>query len=103
MGRKGNSRPARWAAACAAMRTSLSAAEAAAESFNSARADLEELKSEYEEWLENTPENLQASALGEKLQAVADLDLGEEMDVGDFSSVADEAEGLDLPRGFGQD
>ena len=63
-------------------------------------AALEELvavQEEYREWLDNLPENLQQSSLGEKLQAVCDLDLESAFEA------AQEAEGIDLPLGFGRD
>lgn len=77
------SRPARWAEAA-------SAAVAALET-------LSEIQAEYQEWRDNLPENLQDSALGEKLQAVCDLDLDSALDA------ANEADGADLPLGFGRD
>ena len=50
---------------------------------------LRELQEEYQEWLDNLPENLQSTALAEKLDEVCSLDL-DQLDV-------------DLPRGFGRD
>lgn len=81
--KKNQSRAARWQAAASA-----------------AVAALEELKSvqdEYEEWKDNLPENLQNSAVGEKLEAVCDLDVDGGLDT------ANEADGIDLPLGFGRD
>lgn len=77
------SRADRWADACGTAREGLD--------------ELASLKEEYEEWRDNLPENLQQSALGEKLQAVCDLDLDSAV------SMIDEAEGMDLPLGFGRD
>lgn len=48
------------------------------------------LQEEYQEWLENLPENLEGTALAEKLAAVCELDLEE---------IAE----IDLPLGFGRD
>jgi hypothetical protein len=62
-------RPQRWAAAVAALRT---------------------LQDEYRAWLDNLPENLSASRLADKLQAIAELDLEELLAV-------------DPPRGYGRD
>jgi hypothetical protein len=59
--------------------------------------ELEELRCEYEEWQGNLPENLQSSPLGEKLEAVVSLDFQSAIDT------AQEADGLDLPLGFGRD
>lgn len=50
---------------------------------------LRQLQGEYQDWLESLPENLQDSALAEKLQAIVELDL-DDLD-------------LELPRGFGRD
>jgi hypothetical protein len=62
------SRPARWADAVDTLR---------------------ELQAEYQAWLDNLPEQLQGTALAEKLEEVCSLDI-EQLDV-------------DLPRGFGRD
>jgi hypothetical protein len=61
----------------------------------------EELRSEYEEWKENLPENLQEGTLAEKLEAVCDLEFDGAID--DLESLIGEAEGMDLPLGFGRD
>lgn len=77
------SRPARWAIAASA-----------------AVAALDELKSiqeEYQGWLDNLPDNLQGSALADKLNDVCNIDLDSAIDA------ANEADGADLPRGFGRD
>ena len=63
-------------------------------------AALEELVSiqeEYQEWLDNLPDNLRQSTLGEKLEEVTGLDLSSALD-----TVA-EADSADLPLGFGRD
>lgn len=71
-------------------------AEAAGDAVDALQR-LRDLQSEYEDWKDNLPENLQGSTLGEKLEAVCDLDLDGALDT------ATEAEGLDLPLGFGRD
>jgi hypothetical protein len=77
------SRPARWAAAVA---TAMGALEV-----------LEEIQGEYADWRDGLPENLQNTALSEKLDAVCDLDIeGAE-------SIINEAEDIELPLGFGRD
>jgi hypothetical protein len=68
------SRPSRWADAIATLR---------------------ELHAEYVEWLDAMPEPLRGSALGDKLQAVADVDID--------SATLTELDALDLPQGFGRD
>lgn len=77
------SRPERWADACSRALDAIS--------------DLEGLKEEYEEWKDNLPDSLQQSPVGEKLDAVCDLDLDS------ARSAIEEAEGTDLPLGFGKD
>ena len=77
------SRASRWSDAC--------------NDASDAIGRLKELQEEYSDWKDNLPENLLASPVGEKLEAVCDLDLdGAESTIG-------EAEGLDLPMGFGRD
>jgi hypothetical protein len=77
------SRPARWADACDRARSAIE--------------ELIDLQSEYQEWLDTLPENLQDGATAEKLTEVADLDLESARDA------IDEATSVDLPRGFGRD
>jgi ParB/RepB/Spo0J family partition protein len=74
--RRSESRPQRWSAA-------IDRARAAFE-------DLEGLREEYEEWRGNLPENLQDSALAQKLDDVIGLDFS-------APDILDEAEGVDLP------
>lgn len=80
---KKQSRAQRWSEACSDAIDALSR--------------LVDLQSEYQDWLDNLPENLADSPVGEKLQAVCDLDLS------GAQSTVEEAEGLDLPQGFGRD
>lgn len=63
----------------------------------SALEELQEIQSEFEDWKGNLPENLASSPLGEKLDAVCDLDISSALDT------AQEAESADLPLGFGRD
>lgn len=89
--------------------------------LSNAMSELDGLREEYEEWQSNLPENLQQSALGEKLEAVCSLNftvdefdgIGADSDEDDLQSalsdvenIEDElsdAENADLPRGFGKD
>lgn len=87
------SRTARWNAA-------VILAKAAQQALSDSLGDLADIQSEFEEWRDNLPENLQGSMLGEKLDAVCDLDLDV---LGEVESLLDECEQLDLPRGFGRD
>jgi hypothetical protein len=89
-----DSRPVRWARACESARTALADLE-------TAFSDLRDLQDEYQEWLDNLPEVSQGGATAEKLEAMTDLDL--DPDLGDLESALDEAEGADLPLGFGRD
>lgn len=77
------SRPKRWGEA--------------ASKAEEALTELVEVQQEYQNWLDNLPENLQQSALGEKLQTVCDLDLQSALDT------IQEASAADLPMGFGKD
>lgn len=98
------SRPKRWQAAIARMRTAFNTLQSAKEEFEAAVEDLRGVHSEYEEWHGNLPENLQNGTLGEKLQAVVDLDMDSaEVDLSGAETLMDEAEGIDLPLGFGRD
>ena len=58
--------------------------------WRDAVAALVDLQEHYQAWLDNLPENLVETALGEKLQAIADLDL-------------DSLQEAELPRGYGRD
>lgn len=77
------SRTARWSA---------SAADAVA-----ALEELQGIQQEFEEWKENLPENLQSSALGDKLETITGIDLESALEA------AQEAEQAELPLGFGRD
>jgi hypothetical protein len=81
--RERQSRAKQWADACAQAKSALE--------------DLLDLQQRFESWRENLPENLESSALGQKLDAVCDLDIEGAI------SIIDEADGLDLPQGFGRD
>lgn len=101
------SRVKRWGDAVAKIQAAIDGARAVLDAeLEEGVSELEELKEEFESWKDNLPENLQQSPLGEKLEAVCDLDL----DFSDLTSALDdaesklsEAEGIDLPLGFGRD
>ncbi len=91
------SRPTRWHKAVAA-------AESAIGDLRSALEELSSVHEEYQDWLNNLPENLQNSALGEKLQTIDGIDVSSALSyVDDIESTVDEASGADLPLGFGRD
>lgn len=54
---------------------SVAAAIQAANALESALGDLLDVQSEYQDWKDGLPENLESSAVGEKLEAVCDLDI----------------------------
>lgn len=81
--KESQSRSARWSRAA-------SAAVAALD-------DLKSIQGEFEDWKSNLPENLESSALGEKLESITSIDLDSAVDA------ANEAEGAELPLGFGRD
>jgi len=58
--------------------------------------DIQSIQEEYREWLDNMPKNLQSSATAQKLEEVIELDIESAL-----MFVAD-AEGVDLPLGFGR-
>jgi ribosome maturation protein Sdo1 len=99
---RGKSRPVRWAEAVAEVKKHLDVIEDAKAQAIEAMQELESLRSEYEEMRDNVPENLQGSPYYEKLDAVASLDFSSE-DVEEMVSVIEEAEGAELPLGFGRD
>lgn len=84
------SRADRWADAAAKV-------ESAKEELETALEALAEVRQEYVDWKDNLPENLADSPMGEKLQAIEDLDL--EPDFSGLEGLAD----MDLPLGFGRD
>lgn len=126
------SRPARWLSACVEARAAVETARSAQQEFiDQARelwtelmdepidaiaqkmAALAEIQTEYQGWLDGMSENLQSSAAGEKLASVCELDLEFEVpdepeiqvdfDLDTIEGQVDEAEGADLPVGFGRD
>lgn len=108
MAKKSNSRSARWTDAVGKAKSALEAMTAQLDELESAISDLRSVQEEYEEWKDNLPENLQSSPLGEKLEEVCYLDIEGIIDtvrsaVEDAESTLDEAENIDLPRGFGRD
>jgi hypothetical protein len=61
-----------------------------AQRWMAAVEELQALQQEYQAWLDNLPESLQDSPVGEKLEAICSLDLEELVDI-------------DLPLGWGKD
>lgn len=74
--------------------------------LEAAFSDVNSVREEYESWKDNLPESLQQSPVGEKLEAVCDLDFTQDprdMTASDIDDLISEAEGVDLPMGFGKD
>lgn len=83
MAEKQKSRTVRWQ----------EAASRAAEALR----ELQAVQEEYQEWYDKLPEGLQNSSVGGKLEEVVNIDVQGALDA------AEEAEGADLPLGFGRD
>jgi hypothetical protein len=80
--------------------------EAAKDDMATALDELRSVREEYEEWKDNLPENLQGSTLYDKLEEVCGLDIPDDpgdSTYSDLEEVVDNAEGVDLPLGFGRD
>ncbi len=100
---KVESRTKRWADACAEARGAYYDLEDAASRVEVALQALQEIKSEYEDWQSNLPENLQQSPVAEKLEEVCNLDLDVEPELSDLDEAISAAENVELPQGFGRD
>lgn len=100
------SRAKRWAEAAKRADKARDQLQSVAEELTAAMQQLEEIQSEFSEWRDNLPENLQSSMLGEKLNTVCDMDIQPlcvtENILQDLS-IIDEALNADLPLGFGRD
>lgn len=84
--------------------TAASEALAALEQAQTALEELQAIQDEFEDWRDNLPENLAGSALGEKLEAVCELDVDGGVDaIQTVLETVSDAEGADLPLGFGRD
>jgi hypothetical protein len=102
------SRSARWGNAVQEARDQFQQVQDASSGLADALEALYDVQSEYRDWLDNLPENLEQSTLGEKLQTVVDIDIESIKDdpLSDWPSLEgtlDEAEGADLPQGYGRD
>lgn len=108
MAKRQPSRPKRWADAVASAREAFDAVKEKADDLATALGELHEVQGEYQEWRDNLPEGLDSTALAEKLDAVIELDIEGVTDDpldswGTVEEVIDNAEGIDLPLGFGRD
>lgn len=105
---KVKSRSLRWAEAAGECRQAYEQVQEKADLLAEALMDLKVVQDEYEDWQNNLPENLQGSALGEKLSAVVDLEIESLANdplenMGEADNLISEAEAMDLPQGFGRD
>jgi hypothetical protein len=108
MAKKQPSRTKRWEEAVAKAKEQFEKVREAGDDLQAACQDVFDVQQEYQDWLDNLPENLENSALGEKLQAVCDIDVESLTDdpLADWpqlESTLEEAEGVELPQGFGRD
>lgn len=117
--KKLKSRSARWVAAAEEAISALDELENSSafdlSNLEEAIGDLRSVQEEYEDWRDNLPENLQSSALGEKLEEVCGIQieditmaLTDAIDqihtaIGEVRSALEEASAIDLPQGFGRD
>jgi hypothetical protein len=106
--RKPKSKPQRWEAAIGEARDKVSAIEALIDELESALEEVRSIQGEYSDWKDNLHENLASSATGEMLETGCDFDFDFDAEqlrsaVSELDSVLEEAEGADLPRGFGRD
>ena len=72
------SRPQRWIAATTRLRIAYDAMVAAAADFDSARDEIDGIRSEYEKWFNNMPEALQSGGTGDLLSMISELDFSTE-------------------------
>lgn len=100
------SRPKRWLAATNEARKALDALDAAYSELEMALGSLKEVQDEYSDWKDNLPENLSSSNLSDKLETICNLDIPDDPRDTSYSDLDDligEAEGADMPMGFGRD
>jgi chromosome segregation ATPase len=103
------SRPKRWTKAISKTQSIIEDVRSTLNNFSEYSSELEDLKSEYENWKYNLPENLQSSTLAEKLDKIYDLnDITSDIDeisnaLDNLESSIGDYEATDLPLGFGRD
>ena len=98
----------RWFAAAARCREEYDKINSAADGLAEALMELNDIRGEYEDWFDNLPENLQDGPTGQKLAELTNLDIesyaNEPLENwGDVDRIISDAEGADLPMGFGRD
>src|SRR5262245_17202384 len=105
---KTQSRTSRWQEAVAKAVEARDKVVEAADELSTALGDLRDVQAEYEEWRDSLPEGINQSAVADKLNAIVDdisLDSADDPleDWQSISEAIDNAEGADLPLGFGRD
>ena len=82
--------------------------------LDSALDNLRDVQSEYSDWYDNMPDGLREGATGEKLAAITEIDFDSssfidhdeiefEVDLDTITDALSDAEGAELPVGFGRD
>jgi hypothetical protein len=98
------SRPKRWGKLSAQVEGILDDIQAKLDQLEEVCSEWRDLQGEYQEWYDSMPDSLQSSPTGEKLSAIADLDLEPDIDIlSDMRNMLGEAEAVELPSGFGRD
>lgn len=105
---KQKSRPKRWEEAASKASSAILEALSKIDDLERALSDLKEVQDEYSEWKDNLPDNMQSSAVAEKLEAICDLSIEDGASssrdaLEELQGIIEEAEQIDLPRGFGRD
>lgn len=106
--KKPASRSTRWGEAIGDVQKVLSQISTHLDDLEEACAALRAVQEEYEQWKDSLPENLQSSGTGEKLKAIYDLEIEDAANnvrtaVDEFVSFLEDADGMELPQGFGRD
>ena len=102
------SRAERWGDAVADAQSAIEQMAGNVDDLESALSELRSVQEEYEECKDNLPENLQSSPVGEKLDEVCGIEIEGVADtIRDAIEAAQDAignaEGVELPQGFGRD
>lgn len=100
------SRPERWARAVARVRVELDSVLKGLSELDESLELVRELRDEYAEWGDALPDNLRSSPIADKLDAIAELDLDDEIEsrtAAELIDLVEELETVSLPRGFGRD
>jgi hypothetical protein len=106
--KKRQSRIDRWQSAVTRAKTALGEIISSCDELEDAMSELQGVQEEYQEWKDNLPDNLQSGNLADKLDEVCNLDIADKADeirtaADELDGTLDEAEGMDMPLGFGRD